>query len=137
MVLEFVKSQRGKPKLKLEGYLYCYLRKKDGFKTWRCDKRQCKAIATTFEDNVFTTREHLHEPNMKHSEQLKFLEKMKEKAAISNEQPRKIVQDTTATITRECAEALLKYKSLPIGHGIRSIHDYKILAVSAQGAELH
>ena len=77
MVLEFAKSQRGKPKLKHEGYLYCLLREKDGLKTWRCDKRQCKAIATTFEDNVFTTREHLHEPDMKHSEQLKVLEKMK------------------------------------------------------------
>ena len=103
MVLEFVKSQQGKPKLKYEGYLYCLLREKDGLKTWRCDKRQCKANATTFEDNVFTTREHLHEPDMKHSEQLKVLEKMKEKAANSNEQPRKIVQDTTATITSECA----------------------------------
>ena len=112
MVLEFVKSQRGKPKLKHEGYLYCLLREKDGLKTWRCDKRQCKAIATTFEDNVFTTREHLHEPDMKHSEQLKVLETMKEKAANSNEQPRKIVQDTTATITSECAVALPKYKSL-------------------------
>ena len=50
MVLEFVKSQRGKPKVKHEGYLYCLLRKKDGLKTWRCKKRQCKAIATTFEE---------------------------------------------------------------------------------------
>ena len=49
---------------------------------------------------------------MKHSEQLKVLEKMEEKAANSNEQPRKIVQDTTATITRECALALPKCKSL-------------------------
>ena len=76
MVSEFVKSQRGKPRLKHEGYLYCFLREKDGLKTRRCDKRQCKAIATTFEDNVFTTREHLHEPDSKHSEQLKVLEKM-------------------------------------------------------------
>ena len=112
MILEFVKSQRGKPKLKHEGYLYCLLREKDAIKTWRCDKRQCKAIATKFEDNVFTTREHLHEPDMKQSEQLKSLEKMKAKAANSNEQPRKIVQDTTATITRERAVALPKYKSL-------------------------
>ena len=43
---------------------------------------------------------------MKHSEELKVLEKMKEKAANSNEQPRKIVQDTTATIISECAVAL-------------------------------
>ena len=112
MVLEFVKSQRGKPKLKHEGYLYCLLREKDRLKTWRCDKRQCKAIATTFEDNVFTTREHLHEPDMKQSEQLKVLEMMKEKAPNCNEQPRKIVQDTTATIMHECAVALPKYKSL-------------------------
>ena len=101
MVLEFVKSQRGKPKLKHEGYLYCLLRENDRLKTWRCDKIQCKAIATTFEGNVFTTREHLHEPDMKHSEQLKVLKKMKEMAADSNEQPIKIVQYTTATITRE------------------------------------
>ena len=112
MVLEFVKSQRGKPKLKHEVYLYCLLREKEGFKTWSCDKRQYKAIATTFEDNVFTTRDHLHKPDMKHSEQLKVLEKMEEKAATSNEQPRKIVQDTTATNTRECAVALPKCKSL-------------------------
>ena len=112
MVLEFVKSQQGKPRLKHEVDLYCLLREKEGLKTWSCDKRQCKAIATTFEDNVFTTREHLHEPDMKHSEELKVLEKMEEKAATSNEQPRKIVQDTTATITRECAVALLKCKSL-------------------------
>ena len=95
MVLEFVKSQRGKPKLKHEGYLYCLLRKKDGLKSGDATKDSCKAIATTFEDNVFTTREHLHEPDMKLSEeQLKVLEKMKEKAANSNEQPRKIFQDT-------------------------------------------
>ena len=112
MVLEFVKNQRGKPKLKHEGYLYCLLREKDGLKTWRSDKRQCKAITTKFEDNVFTTTEHLHEPDMNHSEQLKVLEKMKEKAANSNEQPRKIVQDTTATFTRECAVALPKNRSL-------------------------
>ena len=77
MALEFVKSQRGKSKLKHEGYLYCLLREKDGLKTWRCDKRQGKAIARTFEDNVFTTREHLHESDMKRSEQLNVLEKMK------------------------------------------------------------
>ena len=112
MVLEFVKSQRGKPKLKHQGYLYCLLREKDGLKTWRCDKRQRKAIATTFEDNVLPTREDLHEADTKHLEQLKVLEKMKEKAANSNEQPRKIVQDATATITRECAVALPKYKNL-------------------------
>ena len=112
MVLEFVKSQRGKPKLKHESYLYCILREKDGLKTWRCEKRQCKAIATTFEENVFTTREHLQEPDMKHSEQRKVLEKMKEKAANSNVQPRKTVQETTATITSKCAMALPKYKSL-------------------------
>ena len=98
----------GKPKLKHEGYLYCLLREKDELKTWRCDKRQCKTIATTFEDNVFTTREHLHERDVKHSEQLNVLEKMKGKAANSNERPRKIVQDTTATITRDCAVALPK-----------------------------
>ena len=112
MVLEIVKTQQGKPKLKHEGYLYCLLRGKDGLKTWSCDKRQCKAIATTFEDNVFTTREHLHQPDMKHSEQLQVLEKIKEKAANSTEQPRKIVQDTTATITREFAVALPKFKNL-------------------------
>ena len=110
MVLEFVKIQRGKPRLMHEVYLYCLLREKEGLKTWRCDKRQCKAIATTFEDNVFTTREHLHEPDMK---QLKVLEKTEEKAATSNEQPRKIVQDTTATITRECAVAVPKCKLGP------------------------
>ena len=96
MVLEF-KSQRGKPRLKHEVYLYCLLGEKEGLKTWSCDKRQCKAIATTFEDNVFTTREDLNEPDLEHSEQLKVLKKMEEKAATSNEQPRKIVQDTTAT----------------------------------------
>ena len=112
MVLEFVKSQRGKPKLKHEGYLYSLLRENDGLKTWRFDKRQCKAIATTFEDNVLTTRKHLHEPDMKHSEQLKVLEKMRGKAANSNKQPTKIVVDTTSTITRVCAVALPKYKSL-------------------------
>ena len=37
---------------------------------------------------------------------------MKEKVVNSNEQPRKMVQDTTATITRGCAVALPTYKSL-------------------------
>ena len=87
MVLEFVKSLRGKPKLKHEGYLYCLLRKKDGLKTWRCDKRQCKAIATTFEDNVLTTREYLHEPDTKHSEQLKHFEPLTKLDSI-NQNPK-------------------------------------------------
>ena len=109
MPLEFVKSKREKPKLKHEGYLYCLLREKDGLKTCRWDKRQCKAIAPTFEDNVLTTKEYLHKPDIKHSEQLKILEKMKK---VANEQPRKILQDATALVTRECAVALPKYKSL-------------------------
>ena len=70
MPLEFVESQRGKPKLKHEGHLYCLLREKDRLKTSRCDKKQCKANATIFEGNVFTTREHLHEPDVNHSEQM-------------------------------------------------------------------
>ena len=86
MPLEFVKSQPRKPKLNHEGSLYCLLCEKYGLKKWRCDKRQRKAIATTFEDHVFTTRKHLHEPDMKHSDQLKVLEKMKEEAENSNEQ---------------------------------------------------
>ena len=108
MALEFVKKQRGKPKLKLESYLYCLLREKHGLKTWRCDKRQCKAIATTFE----TTKEHLHKPDMKHLEQLKVLEKMKVRAANSNEQPTNFLHDTTATITPDCAVPSPKLKSL-------------------------
>ena len=112
MPLELAKSKRRKPKLKHEGYLYCLLGKKDALKKWRCAKRQCNAIATTFGDNVSTTKEHLDEPHMKHSEQLKVLEMKKEKAANSNGQPRKIVQDTTATITRKCAVELPKYKNL-------------------------
>ena len=74
---------------------------------WRCDKRQCKAIAATFEDNVFTTENHLHEPDMKYLEQLKVLEKIREDAN-TNKQPRKFLQDTTATITRECAVDLFR-----------------------------
>ena len=37
---------------------------------------------------------------------------MSQEAAHSNEQPRKFVQDAAATITRECAMALPKYKSV-------------------------
>ena len=37
---------------------------------------------------------------------------MKNKASESNEQPRKIVHYATATVTRQCAAALPKYKSL-------------------------
>ena len=89
MVLEFDKSQRGKPKLKHEGYLYCLLREKDGIKAWRCDKRQRKAIETAFED-VCTTRKQMHEPDMKHSEQLMVLENMKERATTRSAKPPKL-----------------------------------------------
>ena len=54
--------------------LYCFLRGKGEPKTWSCAKRQCKAISATFDDNFFTT-EHLHEPHLNHSEQIKVLEK--------------------------------------------------------------
>ena len=88
------------------------LHEKERLKTWRCGKKQCKAIAITFKENVFTTRESLHRPDVKHSEQLKVLEMMEEKAANSNEQPRKFLQDATTTITCECAVELPNYKSL-------------------------
>ena len=53
-------------------------------------RQKCKAIGTTFDDNVFTTGEHLHELDTKQLEQLKVFEKMKEKATNSNEQPKKL-----------------------------------------------
>ena len=59
--------------METDGYFYCLLREKYGLKTWSYDKKQCKAIATAFENNVLKTREHLHEPDMKHLEQLNVL----------------------------------------------------------------
>ena len=60
----------------------------------------------------FHNKRALTRTSIKHLEQLKVLENMKKKAADSNEQWRKVDQDTTATITRECAVALPKYKNL-------------------------
>ena len=77
---------------------------------WRCDKRQCKVIATTFEGNVFTTREHLYEPDIKHLAQQNVLQMLKNKAANSNEQSKKMLQDATASDAHECAVERPKYK---------------------------
>ena len=56
MVLEFVKSQRGKPKLKHEGYLYCLLREKDGLKRGDATKDSAKPLQqrskTTFSQQM-------------------------------------------------------------------------------------
>ena len=56
MPLENVKSQRGKPKLNHEGYLYYLLRKNDRLKTWICDKKTVQSHCNNvrrqrFDDN--------------------------------------------------------------------------------------
>ena len=71
MPLEFVSSQRGQPKLKYEGYFYCKHRESNGVTTWRCDKRACKATATTseYDDTVYVSREHMHPASLPPTEQ--------------------------------------------------------------------
>ena len=63
MPLEFTLSQRGKPKLKLEGFTYYKLRhnEKSSITTWRCDQRPCKATVNTCSENILERKyEHDH-----------------------------------------------------------------------------
>ena len=55
-----------------------------------CNKKQCRPIGKTFEDNVFTAQKQLHEPDMKHAGATKVIEKVEEKVTNSNKQPSKV-----------------------------------------------
>ena len=67
MPLQFVKSQRGKPKLCLEGYLYHEDKSYATHTTWECELRKknlCRARVTTEGENVVEgPTEHTHAPN--------------------------------------------------------------------------
>ena len=112
MVLEFVKSQQGSPNWSMKTIVLPITRK-----GWikNVEMRQ-KTVQSHCND---VRRQHFYNNRALARTRYEtfgategFGKDEREEAANSNEQPRKIVQDTTATITRECPPALLKYKSL-------------------------
>ena len=61
--MEYFKSQKGKPKLTLEGYVYTKDKSKDDKHYWRCEDRMCRGRLTLKGEVVLSTTAHTHAPD--------------------------------------------------------------------------
>ncbi|KAK3918978.1 Tyrosine--tRNA ligase [Frankliniella fusca] len=117
--VRFTKTQRGKDKLVLHGYMYVHHRDlKSGESEWRCDKRRsdkCNATVTLAEDRrtVVKEREHPnHQADWGRVKAKETVEQMRDDAQGSRETTASIVQRHVAGTSREAAVKLPNKASL-------------------------
>lgn len=108
MPLEFVKSQKGKPMLLSNGYLFVQEKQEkqgDRKVIWKCSKYKtikCPArIHTALELVVYVSdRDHNHAPDPAKAAAKKVISEIKEQAATSQEATRQILSATMAGLTK-------------------------------------
>ena len=106
MALEFVKSQKGKNLLVVEGYTFRNERVLTGRTFWKCTeyrKHKCLARCHTENDQIIKNLgTHNHVPCVAKIEARKTMEKVKTRAATTHESTHQIV----ATVAAETNEAV-------------------------------
>ena len=99
--MQFIKTERGKDKLFLDGYFYTFSKElASGVKSWVCEKRsKCKArISTDGRDVVKTVNEHTHAPQPDKLAAAKFQSTCKERARTTKESAQQILARSAALL---------------------------------------
>ena len=111
-VIEYIQSEKGKPKLKYKGYLYIYQKSlADNRHSWECEFRRknlCKArIQVTHDDQYHgQINEHTHTPNIAKIEADTVIANIKHRARTTYETPQQIITECLASSNPACAPLL-------------------------------
>jgi len=97
MPLEFIKSNKGRDLLLVEGYTFRREKEIKGKKHWKCtdyDRFKCRARCHTEGQDIVTVSNHNHVPDAAKVEVRKTMEKVKAKATTTQESTHQIVAGT-------------------------------------------
>ena len=114
--MEFSKSQRGKDKLTLDGYMYT--KEKNGFEKviWKCEVRTCrKRVHTNGQVVLHQINEHTHAPTHGKTHVAAARHVMKQHALASEEPTRQVMQHALQQVPVEYAHLLPSNDSLRRG----------------------
>lgn len=112
------RSQRGKPKLAVGGYVYRISNKNLTSVNWRCERKTCRGSASTpcdFEDPnllVSTLQVHNHVPDPETVEVQLARNQINEEAVSSQLPPRRIISETMAGMSNGALARLAKRDTL-------------------------
>ncbi|KAI6649667.1 hypothetical protein LOD99_6671 [Oopsacas minuta] len=120
VVIEILKSSRGKEKVYIDGYLYTLTKSCYPYLYWLCEKRAtCKARVSTEEGVVIKPESrsviyssNTHGPNPVRGEMIKGISQMKERALNSETNTRSILASGLGSMNESTIAALPKFDSI-------------------------
>ncbi|XP_068245282.1 uncharacterized protein [Palaemon carinicauda] len=111
--MEKLRSTKGKVNLLHQGYVYRLDRVlKSGRESWRCVIGTCKGRIYVCGDECTCASDHNHVPDPAKSAASLSIMRLRERAATSNDPPRRIIQETQLNLQPEAVALLPKYHSL-------------------------
>ena len=116
--VEFIRSEKGKLKLKYTGYIYVFQKKLAGNRqSWECEfrrQRLCKAkVQLNAQDQYYGhTNEHTHAPNIAKLQADTVIANIRHRARTTLETPQQIITQSVARMDPICAPLLPQAQSL-------------------------
>lgn len=120
---EFMQSEKGKPMLLLDGFLYVKDKQVWTKIYWKCQHfaKKCKGYAITVDGNIRAfSGEHNHTGDPINVEVRQFLERVKTDAKTTRDSPHYIILNVTSEISGVAAPAVPLTSS--IKRSIRRVH---------------
>jgi hypothetical protein len=90
-MFEYINSQRNKPILIHEDFIYNFDSRKDMVSRWRCQNRLCRGSVYIKESELISKNVHNHNSDAVKCEKLRRLYNIKIKSISSNERPAEII----------------------------------------------
>ena len=114
MMAEFVKSEKGKPMLLVDGHLFVKDKKIRDKTYWKCHKfsSYCKCRAITVNEDVTISKEHNHSADPADIEVRKFMEKVKDDAKHTRDSPHYIISTAASNLSEYGAQGLPTVNSI-------------------------
>lgn len=114
MMAEFVKSEKGKPMLLVDGHLFVKDKKIQDKTYWKCHKfsSYCKCRAITVNEDVTISKEHNHSADPADIEVRKFMEKVKDDAKHTRDSPHYIISTAASNLSEYGAQGLPTVNSI-------------------------
>ncbi|XP_029645758.1 uncharacterized protein LOC115219713 [Octopus sinensis] len=112
---KFVQSEKGKPMLLVDGYLFVKDKELKNKKYWKCQnyKKYCKCRAKTDGDEVISVSgEHNHAGNPVNVEVRRFMEKIKNDSKETHDSPQYVILNAASDISNLTVPALPPLSSI-------------------------
>ena len=88
---EYLTSQRGKPKVSSQGYVYVFRRETLTGSSYRCETRTCPGSICIMDGRLFNIRDHTHQPCYTNAGVQLLKEKIKNRALETTEKPNETI----------------------------------------------